>query len=201
MLDCNGFEGLHQYRFSFIYRNLLVWWHSRLSAHQLHSLKSEVIFSLISWTEFGSCGILWFFCVMFFRLFMKAKSSSRKSAFFSWWCPIAFTPTSAFLFTSELEFTVSLKCSNFAVECDWNRILKQIKIWGFFPKLDGFFPNKNLGLFKIAICGKFLEYVSYGIFHENRKPCGWDVFTVVERAVAWSYRGHDATSIFIRSFS
>ena len=27
-----NFEGLHQYRFSFLYRNLLVWWHFRLAA-------------------------------------------------------------------------------------------------------------------------------------------------------------------------
>ena len=109
----------------------------------LHWLKSEVIFSLISWTEFGSSRNLWFFCVIFFRLFMKAKSSSRKGAFFSWWWPNAFTPTSTVPFTSELGPTVSLNCSNFAVGCDRNRILKTIKNWVFFGKLDGCFRTKT----------------------------------------------------------
>ena len=74
-------------------------------------LKSERNFFLTSWTEFGSWGIFWFFCVIFFRLFLKGKSSSRRSAFFSWWLPIAFMPTLAFLFTSEPGFTFSQNCS------------------------------------------------------------------------------------------
>ena len=89
--------------FSFIYRNPLVWWHFRLVAR--HFTDSSLKWSfLISWTEFGSWGIFWFFCVIFSRLFMKGKSSSRKSAFFSWWLPIAFTPTSSFLSTYDRGF-------------------------------------------------------------------------------------------------
>ena len=142
MLDCNGFEGLHQYRFSFIYPNLLLRWHFRPAARHFTDLSLKWSFLWFPEQSFVLEDFSDFFCVKFFRLLMKGKSSSRKSAFFSWWWPIAFTPTSAFLFASELGFTVSLKCSNFAVECDWNRILKPIKISGFFRNLEGFFRTK-----------------------------------------------------------
>ena len=77
----------------------------------LHWLNFEVIFfwfpeqSLVL-EEFSD-----FFYVMFIRLFVKAESSSRKSAVFSWWLPNAIMPTSAFVFTSKRGFTFSLNCS------------------------------------------------------------------------------------------
>ena len=77
----------------------------------LHWLNSEVTFfwfpekSLVL-EEFSD-----FFCVIFIRLFVKAESSSRKSAVFSWWLLIAIMPTSAFVFTSKRGFTFSLNCS------------------------------------------------------------------------------------------
>ena len=105
VLDCNGFDGLHQYRFSFICRNPLVWWCFRLAAR--HFTESSLI-----WPFFDFLNRRWFLrkflvflCVIFFRLFMKGKSNYWKGAFFSWWLPIAFTPTSAFLSTCDRGFT------------------------------------------------------------------------------------------------
>ena len=161
MLDCNGFEGLHQYSFSFICRNPLVWWYFRLAAR--HFIESSLIWPfLISWTDFGSWGSFWFFCVIFFRLFMKAKSSSRKSAFFLMIanCVQANIGISVHVW-SWIYF--SLNFSTFAVECDWNRILETIKIWGFW-KIKWVFSNKILKIFKIATCGTFLNFVSNSNF-------------------------------------
>ena len=67
MLDCNGFEGLHQYRFSFFYPNLLLWWHIRLSARDFtdSSLKwsflwfPEQSFVLEEFSDFFLRQILW----------------------------------------------------------------------------------------------------------------------------------------------
>ena len=142
LVGCNGFEGLHQNRFSFICRNRLMWWHFQLAARHFTD-------SSLKWSFFDFLNRVWFFrfflffFASYFWAFHERKIFLTKECVFFWWLPIAFTPTSAFLFKSELEFTVSLKCSNFAVECDWKRILKQIKIWGFFPKLDGFFRTKT----------------------------------------------------------
>ena len=155
MLDCNGFEGLHQNRFSFISRNLLMWWHFRLAAR--HFTDSSLNWSFLWFPEqsFVLEEFSDFLCVKFFRLFMKGKSSSRKSAFSSWWLPIAFMPTSAFLFTSELGFTFSINCSSFAVKCDWNRILKTIRNLGFFGKLYGFFRTKTWNFSKTLHVANF----------------------------------------------
>ena len=82
MLDYNGFEGLHQYRFSFIYRSLLVWWNFRLAAR--HFTDSSLKWSFFYFPEQSLVlgEISDFFCVIIFRLFMEAKSSSWKSALF-----------------------------------------------------------------------------------------------------------------------
>ena len=96
----------------------------------LHWLKSEVIFfwfpeqRLVLEETFDffasySVGYLW------------KQNIPLEKVRFSWCLPFAFKPTSAFLVTSERGFTFSLNCNTFAVECDWNRILKTIKIWGF----------------------------------------------------------------------
>ena len=131
LVDCNGFEGLHQNRFSFICRNLLMWWHFRLAAR--HFIDSSLKWSFRWFPEqsFVLEEFSDFFCVKFLRLFMKGKSSSRKSAFFYRWLPIAFTPTSAFVFTCERGFTFLLNWSTFAAACDPNRILKTTKFWNF----------------------------------------------------------------------
>ena len=94
----------------------------------------------------------------------------------------------------------SLNCSTLAVESDENRILKRSKSKVFW-KIRRVFSNKNLEVSRIATCGKFLECLSNGFFPKNRKTCWWDLFTLVERAVAWIYRNYDANLIFIRSFS
>ena len=142
MLDCNGFEGLHQYRYSFIYRNLLVWWHFRLAARHFTDSSLKRSFFLISWTEFGVRRKFGFFCFTFFRLFMKAKCSSRNSSFFSWWLPIPFTPTPAFLFTSERGFTFSLNCSILPKNAIGTKSSKRSK-FEFFWKIRWDFSNKN----------------------------------------------------------
>ena len=162
MLDCNGLESLHQYRFSFIYRNLLVSWPFRLAARHFtdSSLKWSFFWfpeqSLVLEETFD------FFCVIFCRLFMKAKSSSRKSAFFLMIanCVQANIGISVHVW-SWIYF--SLNFSTFAVECDWNRILETIKIWGFW-KIKWVFSNKILEIFKIATCGTFLKFVSNSNF-------------------------------------
>ena len=70
----------------------------------LHWLKPEVIFSWVSERSLvlDDFSVFWRHV---FGLFLKENSSSRKSAFFYWWLAVAFTPTLAFLFTSELGFT------------------------------------------------------------------------------------------------
>ena len=128
----------------------------------LHWLKSEVIFfwfpeqSLVHEETFD------FFCLIFCRLFMKAKSSSRKSAFFLMIanCVQANIGISVHVW-SWIYF--SLNFSTFAVECDWNRILETIKIWGFW-KIKWVFSNKISEIFKIATCGTFLKFVSNSNF-------------------------------------
>ena len=116
---------------------------SPICSSSLHWIKSDMIFFMISWTEFGSRGNFGILCGIFFKIFMKAKSFSWMSAFFYWWLPIAVTPTLEFVFTCERGFTLSLNCSIFSVECGWNRILKTIKIWGFIGHLDGIFCTKS----------------------------------------------------------
>ena len=79
---------------------------------------------------------------------MEAKSSSQLRyfwRFFTRCLPIAFTPTSAILFTSEREITFSPNCSKFVVECDWNRKNSQnVQNFGFFAKKKiGFFEKKS----------------------------------------------------------
>ena len=111
MLKCNGIEGLRQYRFSFIYRNLLVSWRFRLATRHFTDSSLKLYFFWfpeqgLVLEEFSD-----FLLRHIFRLFMKGKCSPQKSAFFSWWLPIAFTPTSAFVFTSEPGFTFSQNCS------------------------------------------------------------------------------------------
>ena len=49
MLDCNGFEGLHQYRFSFLYRNPLVQRHLRPAAR--HFTESSLTWSFLWFLE------------------------------------------------------------------------------------------------------------------------------------------------------
>ena len=69
--------------FSFIYRNPLVWWHFWLVArHFTDSSLKGPFFDFLGRVSFRSWGNFWFFCVIFCRLFMKAKSSSRKCSFF-----------------------------------------------------------------------------------------------------------------------
>ena len=87
-------------------------------------------------------------------------------AFFTRYLPIGFTPTSAFLFTSELEIIFLPNFSKFAVECDWkSKNYQKVQNLGFLGKTDGFFRKNTLKFFKILTCGKsFLECVSNGIF-------------------------------------
>ena len=154
MLDCNGFEGLRQYRFSFIYRNVLESWHFRLAArHFTDSILKGSFFDFLGRVLFLRNFLI--FLRHIFRLFLKWKSPSRKSAFLFWGLTIAFTPTSAFLFTSELGFTFPQNWSNFAVECKWNRIFKTIKIWGSFGKLDGLFRTKSWNFSKTLHLANF----------------------------------------------
>ena len=100
---------------------------------------------------------------------MKAKSSTQMGhidVFFTRCLPIAFTPTSALLFTSEREFSFWLNCSNFAVECDWNsKISQNVQKFGvFFKKKQMGFSKKILNFFEIPKGGKFaVESVSNGI--------------------------------------
>ena len=60
VLDCNGFEGLHQYRFSFICRNPSVW---DIFDLQVVISLYQVWYGLFlsSWTDIGSWGSFWFF--------------------------------------------------------------------------------------------------------------------------------------------
>ena len=51
MLDCNGLERLHQYRFSFIYRNLLASWPFRLAAR--HFTDSSLKWSFFDFPNRG----------------------------------------------------------------------------------------------------------------------------------------------------
>ena len=66
MLEWNGFERLHQYRFSFIHRNPLVWWYFRLAAR--HFTESSLI-----WPFFDFLNRLWF--LRKFLVFFASYSS------------------------------------------------------------------------------------------------------------------------------
>ena len=78
---------------------------------------------------------------------MEAKSSSQMRFFWRFLTrclPIAFTPTSAFLFTSEREINLSPNCSKLPVECDWNRKNSQnVQNLGCFPKNRWVFFGKK----------------------------------------------------------
>ena len=64
----------------------------------------------------------------------------------------------------------------------------------------GFLEHK-LGRFQNRCMWRTLECLSSGIVPKNRKTCGWDLLTLVERAVACIFWTYDANLIFIRSFS
>ena len=202
MLDYNGFEGLHQYRFSFIYRSLLVWWNFRLAAR--HFTDSSLKWSFFYFPEQSLVlgEISDFFCVIIFRLFMEAKSSSWKSALF---LPIIANCVHAnigicvHVWTWIYFFT---KLKHFCCRMRLEQNSQDEQTLEFcFGNLDGFFWTKSWIFFKIAAWGKFLECVSNYNFPKNRKTFGWDLFTHVERAVPWIFRTYDANLISIRSFS
>ena len=104
MLDCNGLESLHQYRFSFIYRNLLVSWPFRLAARHFTD-------SSLKWSFVDFPNRVWFLrkLLIFFASYsvgyLWKQNLPLEKVRFSWWLPIAFKPTSAFLVTSERGFT------------------------------------------------------------------------------------------------
>ena len=89
----------------------------------------------------------------------EAKSSSQMHytwRFFTRCLPIAFTPTSAFLFMSERENTFSANCSKYAVDCDWNRKNSQnVQILGFFQKNRWAFSKRILNISIFATCGSY----------------------------------------------
>ena len=105
-----------------------------------------------------------------------------KGCVFSWWLPIAFTATSAFLFTFERGFIFSLNFSTFAVESDWNKILKAItvfeillekcmgfsnkKTWNFPKSLDvAIFSNASQMVFFLKT-GKLVDKISSPLWKE-----------------------------------
>ena len=68
-----------------------------------------------------------------------------------------------FVHVSECKLFFSLKCSKFAVECEWNnKNCQNSQSLEFFGKIARFF-GKTLNFFKIATCD-FPECVSNGIF-------------------------------------
>ena len=145
----------------------------------LHWLKSEWTFFLTSLAEFRSCGTFSFFLRHIFRLFMKGKSSSRKSTFFSWRLPIAFAPTLAFLFTFELGFTFSLNCSNLPKNAIGTDFSKRSEIGAFLENYMGFFEQK-LGIFQKRYMSqifrmRFKRYFSWkseNLWMRPVHPCG-----------------------------
>ena len=156
-------------------RNFFSVWESKVAANS----------APVSW-------LFWFiqtfsFKILFFPLFMFSNflfcallkiwkqnlpfECTISDGFFTRCLPIAFTPTSAFLFTSECEIIFSPNCRKFAVEWDWNRKnFQSVQNLVFFCKKDGFFRKKILKLFKIATCGNFfLECVWNGSILKKRK--------------------------------
>ena len=65
MLDYNGFEGLHLYRFSFICRNFLMWWHFRLAARHFTN-------SILKWSFSDFLNRVWFLRI--FLIFFASYS-------------------------------------------------------------------------------------------------------------------------------
>ena len=123
---------------------------------------------------------------------MEAKSFSPMRyfwRFFTRCLPIAFTPTSAILFTSEREITFPPNCSKFAVECDWNRKnsqnLKTFKIWFFFGKIDEFFFENNLEIFQNRYIWKIF----------SRMRLKWYFFENVFPPYLWGFFGKNQKKI------
>ena len=111
----------------------------------------------------------------FFVPYLKCSLKWTISDVFLTHClPIAFRPTSAFLFTSEREIIFPQICSKFAIECDWNSKNSQNnQNLGFFEKID-VFSKKNPETFQngymLQIFSRMYLKSSNGFFLKNVFP-------------------------------